>query len=194
MSYLQAQTLQLVSILYVCAMHCMYIFSTHQIVTIKHTTLSKPQLPTFLFSPAAKWPCESHTPAILYLTTLSAGCNRQQSGTLSPPSPSHSPLAITSVPQVLEFQVYYKPCGVMMGEGKPYRCGLMAAGLGVIAVGLFIMVQEKPHVYGTMCALGVVMLCAGTVWSFCQCYPKVQWKQDRWDYWGITKSFEIVGW
>ncbi|KAK7889559.1 hypothetical protein WMY93_025119 [Mugilogobius chulae] len=60
-----------------------------------------------------------------------------------------------------------------MAEGKSYRFGLMVAGLAVIAVGLFIMVEEKPHVYGTMCALGVLMLCVGMVWSFCQCYPKV---------------------
>ncbi|CAL1592936.1 unnamed protein product [Knipowitschia caucasica] len=60
-----------------------------------------------------------------------------------------------------------------MVQGKPYRVGLMVAGLAVIAVGLFILVEEKPHVYGTMCALGVIMLCAGTIWSLCQCYPKV---------------------
>lgn len=60
-----------------------------------------------------------------------------------------------------------------MVEGKPYRYGLIAAGLCVAAVGLFIMTQERPHVYGTMCVLGVGMVCVGTVWSLCQCYPKV---------------------
>uniref|UniRef100_A0A3B4YNM4 Uncharacterized protein n=1 Tax=Seriola lalandi dorsalis TaxID=1841481 RepID=A0A3B4YNM4_SERLL len=60
-----------------------------------------------------------------------------------------------------------------MVEGKPYRCGLIAAGLCVAAVGLFIMTQERPHVYATMCVLGVSMVCVGTVWSLCQCYPKV---------------------
>lgn len=59
-----------------------------------------------------------------------------------------------------------------MVEGKPYRYGLIAAGLGVVAVGLFIMTQEQAHVYVTMCALGVSMVCVGTMWSFCQCYPK----------------------
>ncbi|XP_056894196.1 barttin [Takifugu flavidus] len=60
-----------------------------------------------------------------------------------------------------------------MVEGKPYRYGLIAAGLCVAAVGLFIMTRERPHVYITFCALGVSMMCAGTVWSACQCYPKV---------------------
>uniref|UniRef100_A0A673C947 Uncharacterized protein n=1 Tax=Sphaeramia orbicularis TaxID=375764 RepID=A0A673C947_9TELE len=61
-----------------------------------------------------------------------------------------------------------------MVEGKPYRYGLIVAGLCVAAMGLFIMTQERPHVYATMCALGVTMVCVGTVWSLCQCYPKVQ--------------------
>ncbi|KAK2835824.1 hypothetical protein Q5P01_016308 [Channa striata] len=60
-----------------------------------------------------------------------------------------------------------------MVEGKPYRYGLIAAGLCVVAAGLFIMTQERPHIYTTMCLLGVAMVGAGTVWSLCQCYPKV---------------------
>ncbi|XP_024920555.1 barttin [Cynoglossus semilaevis] len=60
-----------------------------------------------------------------------------------------------------------------MVEGKPYRYGLIVAGLCVVAVGLFVMSQERPHIYITMCILGVAMVCLGTTWSLCQCYPKV---------------------
>lgn len=64
-----------------------------------------------------------------------------------------------------------------MAEGKPYRYGLIATGLCVVAVGLFIMTQERPHIYTTMCLLGATMVCVGTVWSLCQCYPKVNTEQ-----------------
>ncbi|XP_054903410.1 barttin [Poeciliopsis prolifica] len=60
-----------------------------------------------------------------------------------------------------------------MAKGKPYRYGLIVAGLSVVAAGLFLMMQERPHIYVTMCVVGVTMVCAGTVWSLCQCYPKI---------------------
>lgn len=68
-----------------------------------------------------------------------------------------------------------------MVEGKPYRYGLITAGLCVAAVGLFIMTQEQPHIYGTLCVLGVTMVCVGTVWSVCQCYPKVDTGSAHWE-------------
>lgn len=61
-----------------------------------------------------------------------------------------------------------------MVEGKPYRYGLIAAGLCVVAVAMFIMIQERPHIYATLCTLGVAMVAIGTAWSLCQCYPKVE--------------------
>lgn len=60
-----------------------------------------------------------------------------------------------------------------MAEGKPYRYGLIVAGLSVVAAGLFLMTQERPHIYATLCSLGICMVCVGTAWSLCHCYPKV---------------------
>uniref|UniRef100_A0A667ZGR6 Uncharacterized protein n=1 Tax=Myripristis murdjan TaxID=586833 RepID=A0A667ZGR6_9TELE len=67
-----------------------------------------------------------------------------------------------------------------MVEGKPYRYGLIVAGLCVSAFGLFIMTEERPHVYATVCVLGVTMVAIGTVWSLCQCYPKVDKAHECW--------------
>lgn len=64
-----------------------------------------------------------------------------------------------------------------MVEGKPYRYGLIVAGMSVVVFGLFTMIQERLHISATMWALGVIMLCVGTVWSLCQCYPKVDTRE-----------------
>lgn len=39
--------------------------------------------------------------------------------------------------------------------------------------GMFIMSMEKPQVYITFCALGVLLVAVGITWSMCQCYPKI---------------------
>lgn len=79
-----------------------------------------------------------------------------------------------------------------MVEAKPYRYGLIAAGLCVAAVGLFIMTRERPHVYITFCALGVSMMCAGTVWSACQCYPKVDIGPELGKYNGMESELLFI--
>ncbi|XP_077463713.1 barttin [Stigmatopora argus] len=68
-----------------------------------------------------------------------------------------------------------------MVEGKPYRYGLIVAGWCVVVLGLFIMTSEKPHVYATMCATGGALVLVGTMWSVCQCYPKIVVAPGMWE-------------
>ncbi|NXU53024.1 BSND protein, partial [Turnix velox] len=60
-----------------------------------------------------------------------------------------------------------------MAEEKTFRYGFIMLGLFLVMTGMFIMSVEKPHIYITFCALGVLLIAMGIVWSMCQCYPKI---------------------
>uniref|UniRef100_A0A8C0EY42 Barttin n=1 Tax=Bubo bubo TaxID=30461 RepID=A0A8C0EY42_BUBBB len=60
-----------------------------------------------------------------------------------------------------------------MAEEKTFRYGFIMLGFFLVMTGMFIMSVEKPQIYITFCALGVLLVVVGIIWSMCQCYPKV---------------------
>ncbi|NXI35935.1 BSND protein, partial [Galbula dea] len=60
-----------------------------------------------------------------------------------------------------------------MAEEKTFRYGFIMLGFFLVMTGMFIMSVEKPQVYITFCALGVLLVAVGITWSMCQCYPKI---------------------
>ncbi|NXN41559.1 BSND protein, partial [Rhinoptilus africanus] len=60
-----------------------------------------------------------------------------------------------------------------MAEEKTFRYGFIMLGLFLVMTGMFIMSVEKPQIYITFCALGVLLVAVGITWSMCQCYPKI---------------------
>ncbi|XP_009953528.1 PREDICTED: barttin [Leptosomus discolor] len=60
-----------------------------------------------------------------------------------------------------------------MAEEKTFRYGFIVLGFFLVMTGMFIMSVEKPQIYITFCALGILLIAVGTIWSMCQCYPKI---------------------
>uniref|UniRef100_A0A663FLG4 Barttin CLCNK type accessory subunit beta n=1 Tax=Aquila chrysaetos chrysaetos TaxID=223781 RepID=A0A663FLG4_AQUCH len=60
-----------------------------------------------------------------------------------------------------------------MAEEKTFRYGFIMLGFFLVMTGMFIMSVEKPQIYITFCALGVLLVAVGITWSMCRCYPKV---------------------
>lgn len=60
-----------------------------------------------------------------------------------------------------------------MAEEKTFRYGFIMLGFFLVMTGMFIMSVEKPQIYITFCAVGVLLVAVGITWSMCQCYPRV---------------------
>ncbi|NXJ49544.1 BSND protein, partial [Spizaetus tyrannus] len=60
-----------------------------------------------------------------------------------------------------------------MAEEKTFRYGFIMLGFFLVMTGMFIMSVEKPQIYITFCALGVLLVAVGITWSMCRCYPKI---------------------
>lgn len=66
-----------------------------------------------------------------------------------------------------------RPGWVAMADEKTFRIGFIVLGFFLLALGTFLMSQDRPQIYGTFYAMGSVMVIGGVIWSMCQCYPKV---------------------
>ncbi|XP_076992425.1 barttin [Tamandua tetradactyla] len=75
-----------------------------------------------------------------------------------------------------------------MAEEKTFRIGFIVLGLFLLALGTFLMSHDRPQVYGTFYAMGAVMVIGGTIWSMCQCYPKITFVPADADFQGILSS------
>ncbi|XP_065602151.1 barttin [Cyrtonyx montezumae] len=60
-----------------------------------------------------------------------------------------------------------------MAEEKTFRYGFIMLGFFLVMTGMFIMSVEKPQIYATFCAGGILLIAVGVTWSMCQCYPRV---------------------
>ncbi|XP_037683049.1 barttin isoform X3 [Choloepus didactylus] len=72
-----------------------------------------------------------------------------------------------------------------MAEEKTFRIGFIVLGLFLLALGTFLMSHDRPQVYGTFYAMGAVMVIGGTIWSMCQCYPKITFVPADEDFQGV---------